>query len=104
MDKIKHLRNSLIAAAGSAMRFKNVEDNGTCNFDTPIIFLKDFTDVEIKKAFEGTPFRAYFNHDGSIEIFGVCSGIGFRRTTMAEAIRDSLKGNGYIAHVRYQMD
>lgn len=104
MDKIKHLKFSLVAAAGNAQRFKNVKDEGTCNFDTPIIFLKDFTKNEIEEAFLYTPFSPYFNSDGSVDLLEFCDGQGFRRTAMAEAVRDSLKSNGYEAYVRYNID
>ena len=37
-------------------------------------------------------------------VLGAVEGQGFRRTEMAKAFRDSLKEQGYVSYVHYQMD
>ena len=38
-EEIEALKMALIKAKDEAQRFADIEDGGTCNFDTPILFL-----------------------------------------------------------------
>ena len=84
-----------------------IADEGTFNFDTPIIKLPDGTDIAEFETREhrqdhGWTLEAY--EDGFFFINGICNGAQYRRTKQAEAIADSLRADGYTAYVYYQMD
>ena len=103
-DKILALRVALLIAYSEAEKLKTVEDDGTCNFDCPIIYLEAWSKRDVLEAFKLTGLSPYFKDGGGVEIEGACNGIGARRTAMAEAFRDSLKAQGYKAYVHYVMD
>ena len=103
-EKILALRVALLKAVYAAEQKKDTEDGGTCNFDTPCIILKGWNKTEVEEAFLLTGLRAYFEKDEVVKIFDGCEGQGFRRTAMAEAMRDSLKADKYTAFVDYRMD
>ena len=101
--KILALRVALLIAVSEANKHKNVNDLGTCNMDTPIIFLPKWRKSDIEQAFKITGLVPSI--DGiSVHVLRACEGQGFRRTTMAEAFRDSMKEQGYQAVVDYRMD
>ena len=101
--KILALRVALLIAVSEANKHKNVNDLGTCNMDTPIIFLPKWRKSDIEKAFNLTGLTPYIE-GSSIHVLRACEGQGFRRTAMAEAFRDSMKEQGYQAVVEYRMD
>ena len=103
-DKILVLRVALLIAYSEAEKLKTVEDDGTCNFDSPIIYLEGWRRRDVLEAFKLTGLSPYFKDGGGIMIEGACNGFGARRTAMAEAFRDSLKAQGYKAYVHYVMD
>lgn len=103
-EEIEALRTALIKAKDEAQNFANVEDGGTCNFDTPYLFLLGWTNEEIQKAFQLTELRPYIRKTGQVLVFDACEGQGFRRTEMARAFRDSMRESGYNAYVEYRMD
>ena len=103
-SNILALRCALLIAVSQAEIFKDIEDGGTCNFDTPCLILQGWNEIDIREAFLLTGLRPYIRQDNTVMIFDACSGQGFRRTAMAEAIRDSLKQSGYNAYVDYRMD
>ncbi len=104
-DTTTLLTISLIRAKLEAKKFVDVDDGGTCNFDTPVLKLgSEWTDERIKRAFNLTGLRPYRVNENTISVLDACEGQGFRRTAMAEAFRDSLKASGYEAYVEYQMD
>lgn len=101
--KVKNLRWALIQARIAALPFSADEDEGTCNFDTPVLRLPKWSKEEIEAAFKDTGLRP--DIDGNlVYIYGGTSGQASRRTEMAEAIRDSLKDSGYDAMMYYKMD
>lgn len=102
-ERILALRCALLIAIYEAEKFKNTDDGGTSNFDTPFVILKGWSNKNIKKAFELTGLIPDTNKEITY-ILGACEGQGFRRTAMAEAFRDSLKEDGYNAGVYYQID
>lgn len=93
----------------SAITALSVEDAGTSNIDSPQIFLNGWTDKNIKDAFDNADLRYYINPSKKkgvrvVDIIGCTRGQGDRRTATAEAVRDSLRKDGYESYVFYQMD
>ena len=105
--QIKELTESLLRAKEHANKYADDEDDGTCNFDTPQLFLEGWNPEEAKQAFEkadlGYDFQSV-KKNLLVHIYSCLSGQGSRRTKMAEAMRDSLISDGYKAYVYYQMD
>ena len=96
---------SLIRAKLEAKKYADVEDGGTCNFDTPVLKLgSEWTDERRDRAFALTGLRPYRISKSTIHVLDAVEGQGFRRTAMAEAFRDSLRASGYEAYVDYRMD
>ena len=93
----------------SAMVALSVDDGGTSNMDSPQLFLSGWTDKSIKEAFDHAGLRYYVNPSKNkdvrvVDIIGCTKGQGDRRTATAEAVRDSLRKDGYESYVFYQMD
>jgi hypothetical protein len=106
-EMIISLSEALIRAKNMASRYADKEDSGTCNFDTPQINLVGWKRGDIEVAFRKAGLICSIQKTGEgfiADIIGCSSGQGSRRTQMAEAVRDSLKSDGYEAFVYYQMD
>ena len=104
-EKILALRCALLIAYSEAQKLKNVDDGGTCNFDTPTLKLtSEWKEADVNEAFKLTGLRPYKVDEDYYHILGACEGQGFRRTAMAEAFRNTLTALGYNSHVYYQMD
>ena len=104
-NEIFALRAALLLARSEALKLKDTEDGGTCNFDTPTLKLSDkWTREEIEEAFKDTTLTPYFIEGNYIHILGATCGQGYRNTEMAKAFRDSLQESGYTSYVHYQMD
>ena len=104
-EKILALRCALLIAYSEAQKLKDVDDGGTCNFDTPTLKLtSEWKEADVNEAFKLTGLRPYKVDEDYYHILGACEGQGDRRTAMAEAFRDKLKTLGYNSHVHYQMD
>ena len=107
MDVMKtlELKSALLIAKIEAEKFKDTDDGGTCNFDTPTLKLpSEWTNWMLDVAFQRTGLSYERVSKETIFIHGAVEGQGFRRTTMAEAFRDSLVASGYVSYVYYQMD
>ena len=103
--RILALRCALLIAHYEAQQLKDMEDGGTCNFDTPTLKLtSEWKEADVNKAFNLTGLQPYKVEKGYYHILGACEGQGFRRTAMAEAFRDCMVQLGYVSHVHYQMD
>lgn len=103
--RILSLRYALQIALVEAQKLKNVEDGGTCNFDTPTLTLaSEWSDADVNKVFKSTGLRPYKVAKNVYHVLGAVEGQGFRRTAMAEAFRDTLVQLGYASSVYYQMD
>ena len=101
---INDLHFALLAAKIKAYDLIETEDNGTCNFDSPILILeKEWSDKDIREAFNGTGLQ-YLREKDTVEIYNATDGQGYRRTAMAEAFCESLRASGYNAGVDYRMD
>lgn len=100
---INKLINDITNANNAASMYDEVEDGGSCNFDSPIInikltrkereSLKDFLMPVGLKGYKDWYF-----------VMIVIWGQGNRRTAMAEAAAKYMKDAGYNASVYYEMD
>lgn len=83
----------------------NTEDGGTCNFDAPVLFVKNARIKELEKAAANAGVRISKWGDGYYHIYGnfLC-GQGDLRTRCAEAFAKSLKNSGWDTSVYYAMD
>ena len=104
-ERILALRCALLIAYSEAQKHKEIDDGGTCNFDTPTLKLtSEWKESDVNEAFKLTGLQYYKVDEDYYHILGACEGQGFRRTEMAKAFRDSLKEQGYTSYVHYQMD
>ena len=104
-EKILALRCALLIAYSEALKQKDIEDGGTCNFDTPTLILpSEWNKANINEAFKLTGFQAYKVRENVYHVLGAVEGQGYRRTAMAETFRDTLIKLGYNSGVYYQMD
>ena len=101
------LKNALIKAKEAALRFADVDDGGTCNFDAPTVFLKGWRKAEVEAAVNGAGLRCWKYRATGSSAYIICGGAygqGNRRTAMAEEMYRSLKSDGFDAGMYYQMD
>ena len=110
MNIIK-LKAAVETAQNEAMKLKDTDDGGTCNFDTPVIKLPE--GIKPRKDLEG--YLDKYNRPMLEKAWGrmwkgwyfvniELHGQGNRRTAMAEAAAKSLEASGLQAGVYYQMD
>lgn len=98
------LEAAVNAAADKARELCDTEDGGTCNFDTCVLNIKipkklrEATSLHLDKCTWGYYRGCYFVQDIPH------NGCGNRRTRQAEAAEQSLRADGYDAHVYYEMD
>ena len=98
------LESAICNAKNAAREYENIEDGGTCNFDSPIIHLEKADKKQLAMMdFEVSPIGGRGWKDWYFVNIPL-SGQGARRTKMAEAAAESLKADGYDAMVYYQMD
>ena len=100
---------ALEKATQAALAFKDVDDGGTCNFDSPALDYRaaGLTISKAKQAIEAAGLHSFdWNCYGSkmLVICGVGHGQGNRNTAMAEAAHKSLKEQGYPCGMYYQAD
>lgn len=104
--KVYNLAIALAKAKDAANAYIDTEDGGTCNFDCATVRLKGWKETDVKKAcalvggiycskWDGHYFNWHLDNT---------SGIGNRRTKMAEVFSDSLKEQGYETSVWYACD
>lgn len=107
-DKVVKLSDALKRANIEALKFSNIDDGGSCNFDSPVIKLLRWKDSEIKHASllasvdVGHQLSGWWK--GYRFVSSVMYGQGYRRTRMAEAAKKSLEADGYDVSMYYQMD
>lgn len=109
MNLIEKLREALSTANAVALFFKDTVDDGTANFDHPVLVKPEgMSNKEVQEAFKLAHINCEREKSGlwknCYHIYGVCMGCGNRRTTMAEKFTEALKQAGYDATVYYQMD
>lgn len=94
----------VMVATIRAHQFADVDDNGTCNFDTPWVFVETPLDKDDVREINDTI--------GCYEVEECCYAIGsrilsgqaYRRTKMAEEFVDCLRKLGHTAYVHYRID
>jgi hypothetical protein len=107
-SKVQNLVNALKKSNEAALKLKDTEDGGSCNFDSPIIKLPRWKESEIKEASEesgvdiGDQLSGW--HKGYRFVGTVKYGQANCRTRMAEAAKKSLEADGYDVSMYYQMD
>lgn len=103
--KIEELEVLIRQAEGESLVYKDVDDGGTCNFDTPIIKLPDgIKPHELRLLSWHVAPVGERGFKGWYFLFTRILGQGDRRTTMAETVAKYLSGHGVEASVFYQMD
>lgn len=92
-------------AEGESLKYKDVEDGGTCNFDTPIFKVPEGVKPhELRQlSWHTTPVGEH-PFKGWYFLYTRILGQGDRRTKMAETVADYLSCNGIEAMVFYQVD
>ena len=108
-SKYTALTMALERAKESAQLFASTEDGGTCNFDSPAIDYRamHMSKAKAEKAIQAAGLRCFeWNSWGGIRlvICGIGQGQGSRNTRMAEAAEKSMKSDGIITGMYYQMD
>lgn len=100
------LTHALRLAEQEAMKFANVDDGGTSNFDAPYIILKGTSEKTLDNLFGGYygVHKFYGWKDAYVIGYRICKGQGNRNTKMAEAFSRKLSELGYNSGVRYLMD
>lgn len=106
-QKIKALTAALIKAKEAALLFADTEDGGTCNMDSPMLYLPRWRKADVEAAAAAADLRCCEFTGWGAKMWIICGGTygqGNCRTTMAEAMYKSLKADGYEASMYYQMD
>lgn len=99
------LKKALIDAKKAANFAWQEDDGGTCNFDSPTIRYKEMKMKRSKVvAIIESLGMSCFQWLDSLVISGCTSGMGNRRTAMAEAFSKKLNDLGISSGVYYQMD
>ena len=104
------LAQALAMAKKNALMYADYDDGGTCNFDTPYVYL-DGTTIKTLEKYFGEEYAVYKRFGWSKYIphcftigHKVLSGQGNRRTKMAEVFANTLRDYGYNAGVHYVID
>lgn len=104
-DRYTKLTQDLKAAVEAAQAAAAaIDDGGTCNMDSPMVWLPRWNAAKIKEAARAAGSGAY-KHRGSWWIFrtGVYAQ-GDPRTIAAKAASSLMEARGYKATVYYMMD
>lgn len=112
LSPVERLKRALLRAGIAATEHITDDDGGTCNFDSPVLFCKE---SGIKKmdaicAIQQAGLRCFewvirgVRGERPLVITGFQFGQGNRHTAMAEAFEKSLKADGYMTGMYYQMD
>ena len=104
--KVLALIDALQLAKDEALKFKDVDDGGTCNFDCPTIRLAGWREKVVKRAAKvvGLDCQKWEDYYMNYHICGACYGQANRRTEMAEAFTKAMEKKGYEADVWYAVD
>lgn len=106
--KYAKLRDDIRAALEATEYLEQTEDGGTCNFDSPVLYLDRWNGKLVEQVAKEAGSSAFKWRWGRTMLGWVISprssGQGNRRTRRAEAMRDELKKRGYSVDMYYQMD
>lgn len=103
-DKYKRLTEDMKYALNEGDKaVEDMEDGGTCNCDSPTLFLKGFDEGKAIAAITAAGSGAW-RYKGQYIISPCISAQGEPRTVKAEKMCSVLRSRGYDAGVYYQMD
>lgn len=104
--KVFDLAIALAKARNAAEEYSNTDDGGTCNFDCPTVRLSGWRKSDVEKAcnLAGGIYCQKWDGYRYNWHFDCMSGIGNRRTMMAEAFSAKMNELGYEASVWYAVD
>lgn len=85
------------------------DDCGTCNFDSPTLYLPRWNKERVKAAVKAAGLNSFewkpFGRQRAFLVVSVpCAGQGYTRTNAAEAMSKRLGELGYDSGIYYQMD
>ena len=105
--KYAKLAKDLKAALDYGASKRGADDGGTCNFDSPTLYLPRWNKEKIKEAAKAAGLRCFEwkPYGRTFWTFSVpCAGQGYTRTNAAEAMSAYLGDIGYDAGMYYQTD
>lgn len=105
--KYAKLAKDLKAALDYGSSKMGTDDGGTCNFDSPTLYLPRWNKDKIKEAAKAAGLRCFEwkPYGRTFWTFSVpCAGQGYTRTNAAEAMSAYLRDVGYDAGMYYQTD
>lgn len=105
--KYAKLAKDLKAALDYGASKMGADDGGTCNFDSPTLYLPRWNKDKIKEAAKAAGLRCseWKPYGRTFWTFSVpCAGQGYTRTNAAEAMSAYLGDIGYDAGMYYQTD
>ena len=94
-------------ALAYGLEHAGTDDGGTCNFDSPTLYLPRWNRKKVEAAAKtaGVGCFMWSSFSKRCYVFSVPGvGQGYTRTNAAEAMKDFLKSRGYEAGMYYQMD
>lgn len=105
--RYKKLAEDLKEALAYGLERAGTDDGGTCNFDSPTLYLPHWNRKKVEAAANtaGVGCFMWSSFSKRCYVFSVPGvGQGYTRTNAAEAMKDFLKYRGYDAGMYYQMD
>lgn len=107
--KYLKLANDLKAAYEYGKAHMGTDDGGTCNFDSPTLYLPRWNKEQVKAAVKAAGLNSFewkpFGRQRTFLVVSVpCAGQGYTRTNAAEAMSKRLGELGYDSGMYYQMD
>lgn len=99
------LKKDLLYANVRALEVSDLaKDNGTCNFDTCVLFQKGLNYKKLKDTVMGAGLYVSKWSAGEYHIYGYEKGQANNRTRMVETFTETLKNLGYNVSVYYAID
>lgn len=104
--RIEELVKALKKGAKDAVAYRNYPDGGACNIDNCILYTepRKFYEKDMEEVSRRSGVQVIKWGPGKWCVCGPSSGMGDRRTKMAEAMADSLRKSGYDTMVEYWID
>ena len=109
MEKYEKLKKALKKAIDAA-NLEQIKDDGTCNFDSPVLFYKNmgYSEQKAIEAIKAVGLDAWTisgrRWKGCLVLGGMTRGQASCRTAMVEAFVKSMKESGIKCGIYYQMD
>lgn len=107
--KYLKLAKDLKAAYEYGKAHMGTDDGGTCNFDSPTLYLPRWNKEKVKAAVKAAGLNSFewepsCGHEAFLVVSVPCAGQGNTRTNAAEAMSKRLGELGYDSGMYYQMD